>query len=483
MADATRVGWTEEEMGRVALGDKRLNARLICLCDRLSEAPESPINQACGNWAEAKAAYRFFGNGSVSAPEILEPHRQMTAQRAQAHKTILAIQDTSYFIDTNHPKTVGLGRLTPRKGKHVAKTFSRGLIMHSCLGVTTEGLPLGLLDQSVFVRKLHTATRHRRVAITPIEKKESYRWLKSLCHTHAITAHTQVVTVCDREADVYDLFALSDQLRSPVLVRANVDRAINKTARYSEKDVKHLWGFMKNRPEAGTLTIQIPERKATGGVKAKPARTALLTIKSGAFTLRPPQNHIQHDRPPLINLPMSAVYAYEAAPPAGEELVAWMLLTNLPVTTFEQACEKVAWYCLRWRIEMYFKILKSGFNVEACRLATADRLTRYLTVMSIVAWRLFMLTLLARTAPDTPCTSILSDPEWKVLFHRVNKGQPLPLQTPSVRDVVIWIARLGGFLARKNDGMPGTLALWRGWKRLIDMIDGWRIAAEAVRCG
>ena len=349
--------------------------------------------------------------------------------------------------------------------------------------MTTDGLPLGLLDQRVFVRKLLSAKRRRLADVTPIEKKESYRWLRSLRNTHAITGDTQVVTVCDREADVYELFELSDQIRSPVLVRANVDRAINKKSRYAEKGVGHLWGFMQNRPAAGSKTIEIPERKATAHVKARKARTAILTIKFGAFSLSPPRNHVKHRRTHLVDLPMYAVYAYETDPPADEEPVEWMLLTNLPVASFEEACEKVAWYCLRWRIEMYFKVLKSGFNVEDCRLATGDRLTRYLTVMSVVAWRLFMITLLARTAPETPCTEFLSDPEWKVLFRSVNPDKPLPRHLPTTHDVVIWIARLGGFLARKGDGMPGTLTLWRGWKRLTDLTDGWRIASGTVSCG
>lgn len=476
-------GWAAEELAAADLGDRRLNERFVRLCDRLSETPEAPINQACGNWAETKAAYRFFGNPDVQVADILEPHRQMTARRAQAHQTILAIQDSSYFVYTSHAATVGLGRMSLKKGKNVAKIYSKGIIMHACLAVTTAGLPLGLLDQQVFVRRLRSAKRRRRPNATALEKKESYRWLKSLRQTHAITGGTQVVTVCDREADAYDFLALCDQLHAPVLVRASADRGVNQKSRYAaEGDVK-LWKFMRDQPVAGTKTIEIPERKATAHATARKARTAELTIKFGAFNLNPPRNHVKHQQAPLADLPMYAVYAYEATPPAGEEPVEWMLLTNLPVTTFAEACEKVAWYCLRWRIEMYFKVLKSGLNVEACRLATADRLMRYLAVMSIVAWRLFMLTLLARTEPDAPCTKVLPAQEWKVLYCCVNQGLPLPRRTPTVRDVIIWIARLGGFLARQHDGMPGTQVLWRGWRRLTDLIAGWRRAAHLVSCG
>jgi len=479
MARGVTEGWAAEELGQADLGDKRLNDRLIALCDRFSESPESPINQACEDWAETKAAYRFFKNQGVKQGDILKAHRQMTAERAKPYKTILAIQDTSYFVYTSHVGTKGLGPMSLKKGKHVKKIFSNGLIMHACLGVTTEGLPLGLLDQRVFVRKLLSAKRRRLADVTPLEKKESYRWLESLSNTQAIMGDTQVVTVCDREADMYGLFELSERLKSPVLVRANVDRAINKKSRYAEQGVVRLWDFMRNRPAAGTITIEIPQRKATAHVKARNARTAILTVKFGAFAFNPPRNNIKHRKSHLPDLPMYAVYAYEAEPPEKEEPVEWMLLTNLQVSNFQEACEKVRWYCLRWRIEMYFKVLKSGFKVEDCRLATADRLIRYLAIMSIVAWRLFMITLIARTEPDTPCTEFLSDPEWKVLYRSVNKGKALPKNVPAIGDVTIWIARLGGFLARKSDGMPGTIALWRGWKRLTDLTDGWNLATQS----
>jgi Transposase DNA-binding len=289
MTCETTNGWAAEEMGQTDLGDKRLNDRLVSLCDRFSESPESPINQACKDWAETKAAYRFFQNQDVEAADILETHRKKTAERAKPYKTILALQDTSYFIYTSHTKTKGLSAMSLKKGKHVEKIFSNGLVMHACLAVTTEGVPLGLLDQNIFVRKPRSAERRRLADVTPIEEKESYHWLEALKNSHAIMGDTQVVTICDREADMYGLFEMSDRLKSPVLVRANVDRGINKKSRYAEKDVIRLWSFMRDRPAAGTKTIQIPERKATPHAKARNARTAILAIKFGSFVLNPPE--------------------------------------------------------------------------------------------------------------------------------------------------------------------------------------------------
>ena len=478
-----QTGWASEEFADVDLGDKRLDARLMGMCDRFSESPESSINQACEDWAETKAAYRFFMNKNVEAQEIMEAHRLKTAERAKKHKTVLAIQDTSYLVYTSHSKTEGLGRMSLKKGKNIEKIYSNGLMMHTCLGVTTDGLPVGLLDQQIFVRKLRTKKRRSLADVTPIEEKESYRWLQSLENTKDITGDTQVVTVCDREADLYDFFNLSDKIKSPVLVRANVDRTVNKRSRYTKKDVVKLWDHLSQQPEAGTITIKIPQKRKTQHCKERDARVATLTLKYGSFLFNPPMHNVKHKSQKLPDIKMYAVYVFEANPPVGVEPVEWMLLTNLPVTDFAEAYEKVRWYCLRWRIEMYFKVLKSGFRVEDCRLGHADRLIKYLTVMSIVAWRLFMVTLIARTSPDIPCTKLLADSEWKVLFRKANKSKILPKTPPAIGEVVIWVARLGGFLGRKGDGVPGTITLWRGWKRLIDLTEGWNLANQSGICG
>jgi hypothetical protein len=472
--------WAAEEFAKIDLGDKRLDARLIRLCETFSDAPESSISQACADWAETKAAYRFFQNGNVEVGEVLAVHCCKTAQRAREHKTVLALQDTSYFVYTNHPKTGGLGKMSLKKGKNVKKIYSIGLMVHTSLALTTKGLPLGLLDQKIFSRKLRKrntgkAKLHDHL---PIEEKESYRWLEALENTKALTGDTEIVTVCDREADLYDFFKRSQQIGAPVLVRANADRTINRSSRYSEKNVERLWEHMRKQPDSGSYVVEVPKRSKTKHAKERKARTAVVCVRFGSFILNPPRNNVKHSTEKLPDIEMHAVYVLEADPPDGEESIEWMLLTNIAIMSYEDAYEKVMWYCLRWRIEMYFKVLKSGFRVESCRLGHADRLARYLTVMSIVAWRLFMITLIARTDPATPCSTLLADQEWKVLFLKANKTKTIPKKPPSIGNVVIWIAKLGGYLARKNDGPPGTITLWRGWKRLADLSEGWTLADQ-----
>ena len=485
MKNENQSGWAAEEFAEVDLGDKRLNQRLIHLCGRLSEAPESPINQACEDSAEAKAAYRFFQNEGVDSADIMAAHSSKTVGRAQTRGTILAIQDSSYFIYTGHPKTQGLGDISMKKGRNVKEIYSRGLTMHTCLAVTTEGLPLGLLSNKITARE--SSSRQEKAGTRdrlPIEEKESYRWLEALQDTTEAMGNNRVVTVCDRESDIYDFFKLSDELNSPVLVRASSDRAINKKSRYAEKDVVKLWAYMGTLSEAGSYKIDIQRKSKSKHCSLRQARTATVSVRFGSFRLNPPRNHPKQKSETLPDLQMYAIHVLEENPPKGEEGIEWMLLTNLEVTSYEKAYEKIRWYGLRWRVEMFFKVIKSGFRVEDCRLAHGERLARYLTIMSIVAWRLFMITIIARTDQSQCCSSWLTTNEWRVLIHKTMKSGTFPDKPPTIKEAVDCIAKLGGHLGRKCDAQPGTLTLWRGWKRLRDLVEGAELANTISRtCG
>jgi hypothetical protein len=369
-----------------------------------------------------------------------------------------------------------------KKGRNVKEIYSRGLMMHTCLAVTTEGLPLGLLSNKITARE-STSTQEKAGARDrlPIEEKESYRWLEALQVTTEAMGHNRVVTVCDRESDIYDFFKLSKELESPVLVRASADRAINKKSRYAEKDVVKLWAHMGALPEAGSYEIDVQRKSKSKHCSLRLARSAEVTVRFGSFRMNPPRNHPKQKSENLPNIDMYAIHVIEENPPEGEEGIEWMLLTNIEVASFEQAYEKVRWYGLRWRIEMFFKVLKSGFRVEACRLAHGERLARHLTVMSIVAWRLFMITIIARTDPNQCCSSLLTRNEWEILIQKTTRSRDLPKKPPTIKEAVACIAKLGGHLGRKCDGPPGTLALWRGWKRLVDLVEGAELANIIAR--
>lgn len=448
--------WAEEEFARVALQDVRLNRRCQVLAGALEQQPTVPINQACEDWADTKAAYRFMDNPKVSPAAIVASHCQRTVERMKAHALVLAVQDTTFFNYTAHPQTEGLGEIGTKEQQQ------RGFGMHTTLAVTPHGLPLGLLTQAFFTRPVgepaHTPNELRKL---PIAEKESYRWLEALEQTLALTpAGVQVVTVCDREADIYELFALADERSASLLVRASADRCL------ADNKVKHLWEKVERRRRVGELTVEIT------GNQQRPARQATVSLRFCQVTLKPPARPRPQDKLPPVTL--TALLVREEHPPADlDEPIEWLLLTNVPVPSLEEAAQVVGWYCSRWHIEVFHKVIKSGCTVEACRLQTADRLQNYIALMSVVAWRLHWLTYLNRCDPDQPCTVVLTTPEWQALYLRIHKTLTFPKKLPTVHQVIRWIAQLGGFLGRTADGEPGITVLWRGWQRLQDMAATW----------
>jgi hypothetical protein len=452
--------WCRDEFDTVELQDARLNRRCVELAVELTEQPQGRINQACEDWAATKAAYRFFDNDQVTPAGIRAPHHQRTVERMKQHPRVLAIQDTSFLNYTRHPQTTGLGAIGNKRQQQ------RGCGMHSTLAVTPQGLPLGLLTQDFFTRAVdEPAHRPAELRLLPIEEKESYRWLQAFEQTLALApAGVEVITVCDREADIYEMFALAQEQKASLLVRASSNRVLLET------DVRKLWSKVERQPCAGQLVVQIP------GNSQRPARQATVSVRYTAVTLKPPW------RPKGLKLPavkLNAILVREENPPPDiEEPIEWLLLTNTPGASFAAAQQVIQWYCCRWQIEVFHKVLKSGCRVEDCRLRTADRLYNFIALMSVIAWRLHWLTYINRCHPNQPCTVVLTTSEWQALYMRIHRSTRLPTTVPTVRQVVRWIAQLGGFLGRKSDGEPGVTTIWRGWQRLQDIAATWQLVSE-----
>jgi len=469
--------WAHNEFKFIDLGDQRLNNRLIKLSDDFINSPESPINKSCGDWAATKAAYRFFQNESISYKNITDSHAKATIQRCNDYNTVLTIQDTTYFTYSPHPKTKGLCSLSKNRGKHKKDIFTLGLIMHSTITVSTDGLPLGIIDQKIYsrpsisedIKKIKKRSHNKAL---PIEQKDSYRWIESLKNTDKRFKNlsTLPITVCDRESDIFDFFHLADNSGMKVLVRANYNRKVNKSSTYSEVTGKELWPYMKQKKTKGYMEIVVPAQNN------QPERKAKCRITFSKIIFSPPHNHPKMKS--LSQLSLHAIYISEIKYPKDIDPIDWMLITNIKIDTLDQAVEKIKWYCLRWRIEIFHKILKSGLKVEDCRLETGNRLIRYLSVMSIVAWRIHWLTLISRIFPDLSCLIFLKENEWKILYVKYRKNKKLPEKPPTIKQCVIWIAMLGGFLARKCDNDPGIIHIWRGLKSFAKILEGVSLARD-----
>jgi Transposase DNA-binding/Transposase Tn5 dimerisation domain len=442
--------WAAAELGAAHFGDARLTRRYLAIVAALAAQPTAPVPQACaGDWAPTKAIYRFWDHAAVTPAALRAPHLAATAQRAAAAATILAVQDTTSLDFSAHPATQELGYLDQPQ--------ARGLKVHSVLAVSLQGVPLGLLAQTVWRRDPATAGKAatRRQHVTA--DKESGRWLTALDATHAaLPATTTVITVADREADIFDLFAAARPAHSHLLIRASHDRALAGEAGY-------LWAAIRAQPVAGEQEVELPRRAN------QPARTATVQVRYATLAIKPPRHHPQ--RRALAALRLQVILAEEAAPPAETAPVRWLLVTTWPVDSLDAAQVCVRWYSYRWLIERYHYVLKSGCRVEALQLRTAARLERALATYCVVAWRLLWLTYEARVGPAAPCSAVLSRSEWQVLAATMTGA--VPAVPPSLGQAVRWIAQLGGFLGRQRDGAPGVQTLWRGWSRLQDMAATW----------
>ncbi|HEY9860723.1 MAG TPA: IS4 family transposase [Candidatus Obscuribacterales bacterium] len=452
------MSWAAEELKTASLGDKRRNKRLIKIVEDLSAMPHASVTQAARDEAAVQGTYEFWGNVRVKANDILAAHRDSTLSRVEEQQIVLAVQDTTELDFSSQPSKLGLGALS--------KKDAQGLKVHSVLCVSPKGVPLGVLHQKVWAREKNRRTTGYQDRKRAIEQKESHRWLESLELTQQwIPQDKRVVTVADREADIYELFALPRREGSEFLIRACQPRGVKQTE--TDIDIESLQAAIAQTAACSDVKLELqrtPKRKA---------RTATLTVRFASLYLQPPQQHPQ--RKDLKPVRVQVVWAMEEQPPSGEKAISWLLVTTLEVRDYEQAERCLRWYSYRWLIERYHYTLKSGCRLEQLQLETADRLERALATYAIVAWRLLWLTYEARCQPSESIEGILPTHYWQVLYCHIHQTTVLPNEPPTLADCVRWIARLGGFLGRRQDGEPGVKTLWLGLQRLHDMASIWQL--------
>ena len=456
--------WTEEEFGRVQFFDKRLKERLFTLAADFFAQPGELIPQASkGSAAKTKAAYRFFENSNVDMQTLLRPHIESTMERLRSLPVVLAVQDSTTLTYTSHPPE-GAGPINTSQNSAV------GLMVHDTMAFTSDGTPLGLLNVQCWGRDPDEAGKRQRRHQLPIEEKESAKWLvsyRAVAEVQKLCPDTMLVSVGDREADVYELFheATQDRHGPKLLIRA--ERTRNRKV-----EQEGLWPRMNAEPVAGSLDVAVARRGS------RPARRAKLQVRFASVVLTPPQNS------KLSPLHIWAVYAREVDYRADVKgPIDWMLLTTVKTETFEDACQRLSWYGRRWGIEVYHRILKSGCRIEDRRLDDTDSLEPCLAIDLVVAWRVYWMTMVGREKPDTPCDQILQKEEWHVLSAWATGKIP---ETPPTSHLAMrWIGKMGGWLARGKQDNPGTTCMWRGLGRLPTMAQGYLLALRihGVRAG
>jgi hypothetical protein len=458
-----------DEFGECQFGDARLSKRIRKLADAVGPKPQLSLPGALLSKADIEGCYRFFDNENVTPERILQPHIARAYQRMARCPYVLLVQDTTE-IDLTRPEmqVAGAGPMDSES--------RRGAFFHPLIAFDESGVPLGLVGQQSWTREsISHATPAEKSAQrrkTPIEDKESYRWLQGFQAAERAAAacpDTTCVCVGDSESDIYDVFAAAaacPQKNLHVLVRAGQKRNTTQQQDWMEQ--------VRRTDVIGTQTVLVRARQAkieaATSVRnaSRDARTAEVEIRKATIELCRPV-HGGPRLPPTLRV--NLVLVEERDPPPEAERISWMLVTTLPIETEEDVQRVHASYCTRWQIELYFRTLKSGCRIEHRRFETIDRMLNCLAFYSVVAWRVMYICYLGRECPDLDCEVLFEPSEWKSVYAILRL--PLPEEgCPKLNDLVRAIARLGGFMNRPKSH-PGTQTLWIGLQRSYDLSNAW----------
>jgi hypothetical protein len=455
--------WSKVEMKSLDLGDSRLNNRLVNLLTTFGNQPEVSIPVACNGWAETKAAYRFFNNKKVNAEKILSPHRAASIERIKLHKTVLLIQDTTTLNFSKQFNRTDIGPIN--HDKH------RGILLHPTIAVTPERVCLGVIDNYHWARKeLHQwesrKEKNRTNLKIPLEEKESYKWILSYRKAQEIASlapNTQVVTIADREGDIYDLYHEASKNQSFSSAKWLIRAMTNRRLLDDQDNLRSLKLIetAKNTKPIGVVEFELPGRNKSLRRKVKQE------IYVCKVRLCPPDRKRKKTKYDVVET--NVVIACEIDTPEDQTPLEWILLTNVSINKAEEGFEIVKWYLCRWQIEIYFRILKSGCKVEKLQLDNKSRFDACLAVYMIIAWRILYLTMLSRKTPEASCEIAFTEEEWQVAYMIKHNKKP-PKKAIPLKGMINLIAQFGGYLNRSNDGDPGPTALWIGLQKLREYI-------------
>lgn len=402
----------EQELAASKLPDGRLDKRLRHVVEQLAKRVGRSIPWACQDWAASKAAYRFFSNDRVNEEQILAGHFLAARERLGCGEELfLVAHDTTEFsYKREDMAAVGLvskGSLRKdAEGRPVYFTTC-GINLHSSLAVTLEGLPLGLTAVKFWSRKAFKGRKGRRTAHNaPIEEKESVRWLENLRSSTELLGQPQrSVHVGDQQSDIFELYGAAQQLGTHFLVRTRADRLADAGPEIVAETVAEAIG---RSPRRGLYRIAVRNRK---GEESE----AVLEIRYRRMRIQTAKGKKERYPDRMV----TAIEAREQESPPDRDRIDWKPITDLAVDSPQQAVEKVRWYALRWKIEVFHKVLKSGCRAEQARLRTASRLVNLLAVFCILSWRVFWLTMTNRIAPHARPEPAFTDLELRILDRLV----------------------------------------------------------------
>lgn len=454
MADS--MSWAEAEFGHAELGDPRRTERLVGLAAEVARRPSGTVLQACATSASREGAFRLLENDAVHPGAVRDAMVQATTLKCSAEKLVFVPMDGTSLGLTDNADSRGLG------GVGAWKMGGRGVQVMTALAVEQDGSALGICGQRMWTRD--TRSRHGRRGAKGAESENSV-WVELLRETHREFA--EAAPACrpwfqlDRGADCWQVLELSGELDLLITVRATHDRRTDEGA-------SRLWSTLRRGPVLAKRQIQVSARPAgrrkkrvngkrtTVKTPARRPRLATVAIRAATVAIECTTNT---GRKSTVRI--NAVLVSEVNR-SGKDKLEWMLLTTHPVRTRRDALEVVRGYTLRWRIEEFHRLWKTGLCcVEDTQLRSRDAIFKWATILAAVATRAMRITHLARSTPDVSASTEFSRAELDAL---IALRQPKGIEddhVPTLAVAVRWIADLGGYTGPWN-GLPGAIVIGRG---------------------
>lgn len=446
------------------LGDARLNARLVSTAAMVSAQPDSSFPKSASDDAELEATYRFLSNKRVSPAAILAPHVRQTLRRASTCERVVIAHDTTEFnFGTSRRADLG----------YVAQGASFGFFGHFALAIdgSESRMPLGVAAHEMLRREVKKKTE-KKEKTDP--SNEFHRWARVIKEAQEQFESVRPIHVMDREADSYELMVdlaksrtrfvirLSQTMRATAKESASMAEVIERARTVARRDV----------PITARGRSPLPSRRKS--FPPRDARLAHLEVSATTVTVARPHSS-RADQPKTLTL--NVVRVFEPNPPEQESPVEWRLWTNEPVNTEAEILAIVDAYRCRWRIEEFFKALKTGCAIEKRQLESYQGLINTVALMAPIAWRLLHLRTLAREQEQLPATHALTPSQLLCLGAVLRKrGRPPLPEVPTARDAMLGVAALGGHI--KNNGEPGWIVLGRGLDDLLMIEVGYLLAKE-----
>lgn len=446
--------WVEIQFGGCNLGDPRRTRRLHIVARNMLESPEKSLPQQNVNWSDVKGAYRLFDRKQVTFKAVSCQHWQRTRQTKPGR--YLMISDTTDINRFTHHATTGLGMLGDGKG--------RGVQLHSCLVYNSrEKLIEGLAGSLLHYRSQAPKNETRAQRLSRV--RESELWGNLVTEVGPAPEGSHWIHVFDRGGDNFEAMCRIQQTGCDWVIRA---AKFNRKVIDEQGKKRYLSEVVQDAKLLGTYELHLRSRP---GVKA---RTAHIEVSVVGVAFPKP-----HHRSPWLRqcsvseLWMNVVIVQESNAPQGVTPVQWVLLTSLPVKTFDDAWQVIDDYEHRWLIEEYHKVIKTGCNIEGPALRTAERLEPLIGLISVVGIRLFQMKLLGRSQREAKAKTHVPCSWLKCLKLARPK---IKLTDMTVYDFFRELAKMGGFLGRRHDGEPGWQTVWSGFQKMQSLLAGLRLA-------